>query len=89
MSGSELRANLDTWSRICADREGELIMLLGEATFHQVHGGIATNSENPPHAEFHAEYVRIRGREYARPTRTPLFFGYFPRTGGPSDEGRR
>ena len=82
-------ANLDTWSRICADREGELIMLLGETTFHQVHGGIATNSENPPHAEFHAEYVRIRGREYARPTRTPLFFGYLPRAGGPSDEGRR
>ncbi len=75
-------ANLDTWSRICADREGELIKLLGETTFHQVHGGIATNSENPPHAEFHAEYVgNSRPRKYARPTRTPLFFGYLPRRG--------
>jgi hypothetical protein len=71
-------ANLDTWSRVCADMSGELIMLLGEATFHQVHGGIATNSINPPQQSFHEEYVRIRGRPYARPTRRPLYFGSLP-----------
>ena len=71
-------ANLDIWSRICADETGELIMLLGEATFHQVHGGIATNSLNPPHQSFHEEYVRIRGRPYARPTRRTLYFGSLP-----------
>jgi len=68
-------ANLDMWSRVCADMSGELIMLLGEATFHQVHGGIATNSLNPPQQSFHEEYVRIRSRPYARPTRRPLYFG--------------
>ena len=68
-------ANLDIWSRICADETGELIMLLGEATFHQVHGGIATNSLNPPQQSFYEEYASIRGRPYARPIRRPLYFG--------------
>jgi glycosyltransferase involved in cell wall biosynthesis len=68
-------ANLDIWSRVCADPDGELIMLLGEATFHQVHGGVATNSLAPPHALFHDEYVRIRGQPYQRPSRRPLYFG--------------
>jgi glycosyltransferase involved in cell wall biosynthesis len=68
-------ANLDVWSRACADPDGELIMLLGEATFHQVHGGVATNSLAPPHALFDEEYVRIRGQPYQRPLRRPLYFG--------------
>jgi hypothetical protein len=68
-------ANLDMWSRACADPASELIMLLGEATFHQVHGGIATNSEDPPHALFSEEYTRLRGHAYERPQRQPLLFG--------------
>ena len=70
--------NLDTWSRVCSDLEGEVIMLLGEATFHQVHGGVATNNADAPQALFHEEYVRIRGRAYERPTRRPLYFGDAP-----------
>ncbi|MGO9605585.1 MAG: methyltransferase domain-containing protein [Candidatus Binataceae bacterium] len=71
-------ANLDTWSRVCADPDGQLIMLLGEATFHQVHGGIATNNPSPPVAEFQEEYARLRGRDYERPTRRPIYFGSLP-----------
>jgi glycosyltransferase involved in cell wall biosynthesis len=67
--------NLDTWSRVCADPDASLIMLLGEATFHQIHGGIATNNLNPPQAMFHEEYVRLRGRPYERPKRRPIYFG--------------
>jgi hypothetical protein len=70
--------NLDTWARVCADRTGEVIMLLGEATFHQIHGGIATNNLNPPFALFHEEYMRLRGRAFERPTRQPLYFGTLP-----------
>jgi glycosyltransferase involved in cell wall biosynthesis/SAM-dependent methyltransferase len=76
--------NLDTWSRVCADPEAEVIMLLGEATFHQVHGGVATNSLNPPQAMFHDEYVRLRGRPYERPSRRPLYFGALTDTMRPS-----
>ena len=71
-------ANLDTWARACADPSGAVIMLLGEATFHQIHGGVATNNLNPPMASFHEEYVRLRGHAYRPPARQPLFFGALP-----------
>jgi glycosyltransferase involved in cell wall biosynthesis len=70
--------NLDTWARACADPSAELIMLLGEATFHQVHGGVATNNPEAPHALFHQEYARLRGHPYQRPTRKPRYFGTLP-----------
>jgi hypothetical protein len=53
-------------------------MLLGEATFHQIHGGIATDNFNPSCALFHEEYARLRGHAYTRPTRPPVFFGALP-----------
>jgi glycosyltransferase involved in cell wall biosynthesis len=72
-------ANLDLWARACADENAELIMLLGEATFHQMHGGVATNS---PASKwdllFAQEYIRLRGGPYQRPIRQPMFFGSFP-----------
>jgi hypothetical protein len=73
-------ANLDMWSRACADPRAELIMLLGEATFHQIHGGIATNNINPQPLQvvFHEEYMKLRGHAYERPTRRPLYFGALP-----------
>jgi hypothetical protein len=67
--------NLDTWARACADPAGLVILLLGEGTFHQVHGGIATNSTVSRWASFHDEYVRLRGRDFARPTGVPLLVG--------------
>ena len=58
--------------------ESEVIVLLREATFHQVHGGIATNNLNPPQALFSEEYIGIHGKAYERPTRRPLYFGEAP-----------
>ncbi len=68
-------ANLDIWARACGDPQARVIMLLGEATFHQVHGGVATNNRQSPWDRFHAEYVAIRGRPYERPKVEPLFIG--------------
>jgi len=68
-------ANLDIWARVCADPAARVIMLMGEATFHQVHGGIATNSRQSPWDQFHAEYVAIRGKRYECPRIDPLFIG--------------
>ena len=67
--------NLDTWARACADPAACVTLLLGEATFHQVHGGIATNSAESKWSVFHDEYVRVRGVAYARPTGLPFLFG--------------
>ena len=78
-------ANLDTWARACAMPDWQVVMLLGEATFHQVHGGVATNA--PPRSrwdEFHAEYVRIRGKPYQPPRGSPLLVGRMPLEALPS-----
>lgn len=77
-------ANLDTWARACADPSGRVIMLLGEATFHQVHGGVATNSTVSKWQQFHDEYVRVRGTAYARPVGAPLLYGSLPSEALPS-----
>jgi hypothetical protein len=67
--------NLDTYARACALEDSQLIVLLGEGTFHQVHGGVATNAPVHPWDKIHAEYVRIRGVPFTKPTVTPLLFG--------------
>ncbi|MGH8474252.1 MAG: glycosyltransferase, partial [Methylococcales bacterium] len=36
--------NLDTYSRAIELPDAQLVLLLGEGTFHQLHGGIATNA---------------------------------------------
>ena len=72
--------NLDFYRRACEWPNSLLITLLGEATFHQVHGGAITNQ---PAAEFSQrlqtygeDYQRIRGFYHETPTRPPLLFGH-------------
>jgi Glycosyl transferase family 2 len=74
--------NADTWARACSDPTGAVIMLLGEATFHQFHGGVTTNNPNASGAlfELDEEYRRLRGRAFERPTRQALYFGSLPQT---------
>ena len=68
-------ANLDLWRRLCEDPANEVVLLFGEATFHQVHGGVATNAIESPWDDFHAEYLAIRGKAFAPPAITPSLFG--------------
>ena len=70
-------SNGDVWSRACSDPSGRVILLLGEATFHQFHGGIATSTtaQSAVLQQFRDEYVRIRQRAFAAPSGTPLFLG--------------
>lgn len=56
--------NHDFWNRVCACPESRVVMLLGEGTFHQVHGGVATNARVSPWESFAAEYAQIRGETY-------------------------
>ena len=68
--------NLDFYRRAC-DRASELVILLGEGTFHQVHGGVATNvpPERHPWRAFHDEYLAIRGAAFAAPAREAVYVG--------------
>jgi hypothetical protein len=72
--------NLDFYRRAC-DRAGELVVLLGEGTFHQIHGGVATNTpwERHPFAAFAAEYEAIRGSPFTPPSRPAVYLGGLPR----------
>ncbi|MBN0989414.1 CmcI family methyltransferase [Amphritea pacifica] len=60
-------ANLDTWRRVCCDSYFDVVMLLGEGTFHQFHGGTATNAITSAWDAFNKEYKSIRGCDYKRP----------------------
>jgi glycosyltransferase involved in cell wall biosynthesis len=77
MAGGGL-ANLDIWRRACEAPETQVVILLGEGTFHQVHGGVATNAERPMYPLFHEEYQRIRGAPFRAPDVDPFFVGRVP-----------
>jgi glycosyltransferase involved in cell wall biosynthesis len=72
--------NLDFFNRALLDPTVEPVMLLGEATFHQVHGGVATNvaMADHPWAAFAAEYEAITGHPYETVTRRPHYLGALP-----------
>jgi glycosyltransferase involved in cell wall biosynthesis len=68
-------ANLDMLSRAVQLADVSVVTLLGEGTFHQVHGGVSTNAIDSPHALFSAEYQRIRGRSFQPPEYRSLYLG--------------
>jgi len=71
--------NLDFHRRACASA-GPVVHLLGEGTFHQFHGGVATNvpAASHPFPIFHEEYVRLRGEPFTPPTALPVVLGSVP-----------
>jgi glycosyltransferase involved in cell wall biosynthesis len=71
--------NLDYYREAC-ERLGQLVILLGEGTFHQYHGGVATNVPLAEHPglQFQDEYVVIRGRDFAAPTAVATYLGGMP-----------
>ena len=73
--------NLDMFQRALVRKDLEYVVLLGEGTFHQFHGGVATNvpANAHPWKSFHDEYVNIRGHPYMRLTRIPHYLGRFPK----------
>jgi hypothetical protein len=76
-------ANHDLYGRAMALPDVRPIVLLGEGTFHQVHGGVMTNEPAAGRrAElgrtFARQYEEIRGHTYARPTRPVEYLGAMP-----------
>jgi glycosyltransferase involved in cell wall biosynthesis len=68
-------ANLDLFARAATLPGAVVVTLLGEATFHQVHGGVATNALVSMQHVYRDEYQRIRGRAYELPRYRSLFQG--------------
>jgi glycosyltransferase involved in cell wall biosynthesis len=76
--------NFDTFRRALELPDAELVILLGEATFHQLHGGISTNSsldcKRDNGERWYGEYAKIRGHPYhwQRRTKAPTYIGTLP-----------
>ena len=66
--------NHDLFRRACALEGVELVVLLGEGTFHQFHGGAAT-SRRHSWDEMHTEYEAITGAPHRPPANPPLYMG--------------
>lgn len=69
--------NLDMWRRACEAPNTIPTLLLGEATFHQIHGGVATNGSLKKVDEFFTEYFGIHGYEFEPPTMPIRYVGTF------------
>jgi len=74
--------NLDTLERALSLPHAEMVFLLGEASFHQMHGGVSTNSL--PHQlasdldQWHLHYRNLRQREWRLPKPRTLYYGSMP-----------
>ena len=70
----------DFFTRALSRENLQYVMLLGEGTFHQFHGGVASNAPYSRHPanEFHQEYVNIRGIPYKQVLRKPYHMGILP-----------
>jgi glycosyltransferase involved in cell wall biosynthesis len=71
--------NSDLYYRACGLDGVQLVVLLGEGTFHQIHGGASTSLQIT-RAQVEAEYEALRGHPHAAPTNEPLYFGRVPPT---------
>jgi glycosyltransferase involved in cell wall biosynthesis len=67
--------NHDLYRRACDLDDVELMVLLGQGTFHQYHRGAAT-SRRYSWDEMHAEYHTITGVPHQPPANKPLYVGW-------------
>ncbi len=77
--------NLDFFKRSVEHESSQYVMLLGEGSFHQYHGGVTTSrAVNLPSLEnkkkttwelYSEEYIGIRGEAYKVPQEVPFVYG--------------
>lgn len=73
-------ANLDFYYRLCEHSTTDLVVLLGEGSFHQIHGGVSTNSADEEIfqnnlARWKEQYKAIRGKDWKPSSRKPECWG--------------
>jgi glycosyltransferase involved in cell wall biosynthesis len=74
--------NLDFFIRSLESPGSSLVVLLGEGSFHQVHGGAASNASDPVGTDraFAAEYERIKAKPYIHPEVDAIYLGRMSQT---------
>jgi glycosyltransferase involved in cell wall biosynthesis len=71
--------NLDFYKRAC-EENSDLVLLLGEGTFHQFHGGAATNIplDHSNRKKFAQEYRDLKGGDFFPPLTPSSYLGAVP-----------
>lgn len=75
--------NLDLYKRACEFPGVQHVIIPGEGTFHQFHGGVTTGGEDESVTEAYMDsskeqYRQLRGEDYVNPVTNPVFLGQFP-----------
>jgi cephalosporin hydroxylase len=76
-------ANLELFERLASTPEVTIATIVGEGSFHQVHGGNTTNVSDADErrrrlASYAQQYAEIRGRPFRGPTGMMHFVGSMP-----------
>lgn len=67
--------NLDFWNRAVTESGAAPWMILGEGTFHQFHGGAATNGTDDVRASMRREYEIVKGKRHRAAQYEPRLIG--------------
>lgn len=72
--------NLDFFERMVGTPEVTLVTMLGEGSFHQIHGGTTTNRVEPDEliASYNDQYEALRGRRFQVPPQRAHYVGSLP-----------
>ena len=72
--------NLDFYERMVCTPGVNLVTMLGEGSFHQVHGGTTTNVAEPGELvrSYEDEYAELRGRRWYVPLQKANYVGTLP-----------
>jgi glycosyltransferase involved in cell wall biosynthesis len=72
----------DLYLRLSRLQDSELVQLIGEASFHQIHGGTSTNVSRADQKQLWQRYLdqyqEIRGEPFQVSKKPLKFFGHFP-----------
>lgn len=76
------QVNLDFYKRAIELPHTQLVILFGEGSFHQIHGGVTTGTKGSHREEtmaaHFAQYASLRGEAYSPPGKRAIYLGAIP-----------
>ncbi len=76
------QVNLDFYKRAVESKDALLVILIGEGSFHQFHGGITTGTQGAERVkameDHFNQYAALRGGPYISPDKRPVYLGSVP-----------
>lgn len=76
------QVNLDFYKRAVESEDALLVILIGEGSFHQFHGGITTGTQGAERVkameDHFNQYAALRGGPYVSPDKRPVYLGSVP-----------